>query len=352
MGVTQVDMVNLDPETVLVLSDADSSLGRLAGAMSGTSVWSSVGGRPAALHVLHSPRPVTELLLTREAAASCRIEGNHSSLADVLRANAFGHGTPGSDIRAIQDYAGALSMGSDRINRLPLGLRLIRELHIALMQSSPKRDRQPGQYRDAPGLEHALEDLEGLFDEAVRLPVLIQIALLHGRLAKLRPFSEGNGELGRIMIMLHLLKRRILPLPVLDLSAYFERHRDEYLERLHADGVHGEIQQWLQFFLAGVAVQAAETLCRLGRLELLWERYRMELVSSRSRAKEVVDLLLVNPFITVRQVQAALGVTQPGALKLLRGIEQRGWLQCLGTVGRGGRAHWVAPEVMRLIEAG
>lgn len=96
-------------------------------------------------------------------------------------------------------------------------------------------------------------------------------------------------------------------------------------------------------------MQARDAIERAERLADLREHYRLELASSRSRASEVVDLMMANPFVTVRQVQERLGVTQPGALNLLRGIERRGWLRDLGTLGRGGRTYWVAPKVLSVI---
>jgi hypothetical protein len=100
-----------------------------------------------------------------------------------------------------------------------------------------------------------------------------------------------------------------------------------------------------------VAVQSVDAIQRAELLADIRERYRRAFAASRSRAPEVVDLIMANPYITVRQVQTALGVTQPGALNLLRSVEQRGWLRELGTVGRGGRAFWVAPEVLEVITA-
>lgn len=364
MHLAEVEALALDPRTVLALSHADSSLGRLAGAIPGALSGGLPGTFPGTLsgagdeiprtnpHISLDPRMVVEALITREAIASCRIEGNRSSMAAVFQANAFGHETPGSGVRAVQDYISALKSGLGRLAQQPLGSRLLRELHIALMMGVPRRNRQPGQYRRAPGLVSALGELDALLDEDVRLPVLIQGALFHCRFAKLQPFSEGNGEIGRLMIGLHLVQRQAIPLPLLDLSTYFETRRDEYLESMHAVGDHDEIQSWLHFYLTGVAVQATDTLDRMVRLCGLRERYRTELSSSRSRATEVVDLLFVNPVVTIRQVREGLGVTQPGALKLLRGLEQRGWVQNLGAVGRGGRAYWAAPEIMELIESG
>jgi Fic family protein len=198
-------------------------------------------------------------------------------------------------------------------------------------------------------MEGALDDLERYLNDDVRLPVLIRCALVHYQFETIHPFLDGNGRLGRLLAVFYLVQQQVLPQPLLYLSAYFETHRGEYYDRLQAVRERGEIQEWLQFFLTAVAVQATDAIERAERLADLRERYRRDLAAVRSRAPEVMDLLMANPFITVRQVQTSLGVTQPGALNLLRGIEGRGWLRELGTIGRGGKVYWVAPEVLEVI---
>jgi Fic family protein len=347
-------VLSLDGATVMALSDADSSLGRLAGA-----------GR-----LLPNPHILVDPYIVREAVASSRIEGTQASLSEVMQANATGQSAPGSDVREVQNYIAALNSGLERLVHLPLCLRLIRDVHTILMEGVRGQERRPGEFRitanwigsptatpdDAvfvPPLPddmfRALDDLEAFLNEEVRLPVLVRCALLHYQFETIHPFLDGNGRLGRLLAVFYLVQQGVLPQPLLYLSAYFEAHRGEYYDRLQEVRERGQIQQWLQFFLTAIAVQAADAIERAERLADVRERYRRGLVSSRSRAAEVVDLLMANPFITVRQVQTSLGVTQPGALNLLRGIEHRGWLTPLGTIGRGGRAYWVARDVLEVV---
>lgn len=344
----------LDATTVLALSNADSTLGRLAGA-----------GR-----LLPNPHVLVDPYVTREAVASSRIEGTQASLSEVLAANATGHRKPGSDVREVQNYIDALNLGLRRLSEIPLSLRLIREVHAVLMEGVRGQERRPGEFRTTPNwigsatdtpdnatfvpplpeeMGPLLDDLERFLNEEVRLPVLVRCALAHYQFETIHPFLDGNGRLGRLLAVFYLVQRQILPQPLLYLSAYFEQHRGAYYDHLQAVRERGSMQEWLQFFLTAVAVQARDAIERAERLADLREHYRLELASSRSRASEVVDLMMANPFITVRQVQERLGVTQPGALNLLRGIEGRGWLQDLGTLGRGGRTYWVAPEVLSVI---
>jgi Fic family protein len=294
-------------------------------------------------------------------------------VSEVLEANATGQSLPGSDVREVQNYIAALTEGLRRLAEIPLCLRFLREVHAVLMRGVRGQERQPGEFRTSPNwigsptdtpdnatfvpplpgdMRRSLDDLEQFLNEDVPLPVLIRCALLHYQFETIHPFLDGNGRLGRLLAVFFLVQQEVLPQTLLYLSPYFEGHRSEYYERLQAVREQGCIQEWLQFFLTAAAVQAADAVARAERLGDVRERYRRELAAtgSRSRAGEVVDLMLDNPYITVARVQKALGVTQPGALSLLRRIEQRGWLQDRGTSGKGGRVVWVAPEVLCVIE--
>jgi Fic family protein len=347
-------VLTLQPETVLALSRADTALGRLAGA-----------GR-----LLPNPHVLVNPYITREAVASTRIEGTQASLSEALEATATGHVRPGSDVREVQNYIAALGRGLSLLTELPLCLRLLREVHAVLLEGTRGQERNPGELRTSPNwigsptdtpenavfvppppdeMLRSLDDLELYLNEHVRLPALVRCALVHYQFETIHPFLDGNGRLGRLLAVFYLVHQQLLPQPLLYLSAYFETHRSEYYERLQAVRERGELQEWLQFFLTAVAVQATDAIERAERLADLREGYRRDLAATRSRAVEVVDLLMANPFITVRTVQDNLRVSQPGALNLLRGLQSRGLLDPLGTVGRGGRNYWVARGVLDVI---
>jgi Fic family protein len=171
---------------------------------------------------------------------------------------------------------------------------------------------------------------------------------MHYQFETLHPFLDGNGRLGRLLIIFFLLKEGHLPSPLLYLSAYFELYKDEYYDRLQGVREKGQLQEWVQFFLRAVEVQAVDAVNRAERLTDLRENYRRRLHGSRSRAHEVVDLLLENPILTTASVARRLRVTAQGATNLLRQLEQVGVLDPLPRVpGRSNR--WVAREVYRVI---
>jgi Fic family protein len=139
-----------------------------------------------------------------------------------------------------------------------------------------------------------------------------------------------------------------MPAPLLYLSGYFDQRKSDYYDRLQHVRERGEITEWLQFFLDGVAVQAADAVDRAEQLSDLRESYRIKLRGG-SRAHEVVDLLFANPILTVRYVQEQLGVSQPGATNLLRRLAQADIVQEVGS-GSGVRHRWFASEVLKVLD--
>ena len=344
----------IEPDTIMLLSEADAALGRLAGA-----------GR-----LLPDPHLLVNAYLTREAVASSRIEGTQASVTEVFDAEVTGN-SGHHDVREVRNYIVALQYGLRRLEEnFPICLRLIREMHALLLTDVRGRDRTPGEFRRTqnwisspdnqprtarfvpPTVENmmpALDDWEKyLHDEAPRLPLLVRCALLHYQFETIHPFLDGNGRIGRLFIVLFLVRQGRLPSPLLYLSSYFDEHKKEYYDRLQYVRERGEIVEWLDFFLRGVAVQATDAIDRAELLADLRESYRLLLKGSRSRAIEVVDLLFANPVITVRHVQRLLDMSQPGATNLLRQITEAGVLREVGS-GPGIRHRWFADGVLDVL---
>jgi len=252
----------------------------------------------------------------------------------------------------------------------PISLRLIKEMHEILLRSVRGQDKTPGDFRRSQNwinspdnrpstatfvpppvdeMWRALNDWEKyLHDENPRLPMLIRCALLHYQFETIHPFLDGNGRLGRLFIVLYLTDRGRLPAPLLYLSGYFDQRKSDYYDRLQYIRERGEIAQWLQFFLDGVAVQAADAVERAEQLSDLRETYRLRLRGG-SRAHEVVDLLFANPILTVRHVQEKLGVSQPGATNLLRRLADEDIVHEVGT-GSGVRHRWFGLDVLKVLD--
>jgi Fic family protein len=341
-------------DVVRLLSAADTALGRLAGS-----------GR-----VLPDPHLLIAPYLAREALASSRIEGTQASLSDVFDAEA-GAVRPTHDVREVQNYIAAMEHGRTRLADLPLSTRLIREMHGVLLGGVRGLEKTPGEFRRTqnwicspenrpdtatfvpPTVEQmrpALDDWERfVHDPDPQLPLLVRTALLHYQFETIHPFLDGNGRIGRLLIVLHLIEQGPLVAPLLPISTHLELRRSEYYDRLRAVRERGEIDGWLRYFLGAVAEVAGDSVVRAERLMDLREKYRSGLRGSRSRAPEVVDLLFGNPVLTARLVANRLGMTPQGAVNLLRQLASLGTLRA-DVPGQGIVGRWYADDVLAILE--
>jgi Fic family protein len=320
------------PELVRALSDADRSVGRLAGE----------GARLPNPHLLIRP------FIRREAVLSSRIEGTHATLGEILavEAGASVERSP-ADLREVANYVFALEYGVERLSTLPLSLRLLREIHARLMTGVRGGQASPGEFRriqnwigsagctaanatyvpPPPGeMMEALDNLERFLHD-ISLPPLVQAALLHYQFEAIHPFLDGNGRVGRLLILLFLLERRILPEPLLYLSAFFEATRLEYYDRLRGVTERGEWESWIVYFLNGVARQSEDALSRAERINDLLDRWRRAMAGSSSATPlTVVDLLGANPYWTLPGIAQRLGVAYTTAQRAVQRLEGAGIL--------------------------
>lgn len=345
----------VDTQTQMSLSTADIAVGRLAGAA----------------RLLPNPGILIAPFASREALASSRIEGTQTSLSEIYAAEASQAGQ-NVDVREVRNYLRALDHGRARLRGgLPLSLRLVKEMHALLLDGVRGEERTPGEFRTtqnwigsqgatlttasfvpppAAQLQDALADWERFPHDDVAMPLLLQCGLLHYQFETIHPFLDGNGRLGRLFVILFLEARGVLSSPLLYLSAYFEAHRQEYYARLQAVREVGEAQQWLRFFLTGVADQATDALHRAERLVDIRERFLSTMIrGTRSRAPEVVDLMFENPVLTGPFVARRLGVTGQSGINLCRQLEASGLVKEMSRVP-GRRLRWVADEILEAIE--
>lgn len=318
------------PELVRALSDADRTIGRLAGE----------GGRLPNPHLLIRP------FVRREAVLSSRIEGTQATLGELLAAEAGAavERSP-ADLREVANYVVALEYGIKRLKKLPLSLGLLRELHQKLMAGVRGNYATPGEFRRSqnwigpPGstlanavyvppppteLMACLGDWEKFLHDR-SLPALVQIAMIHSQFEAIHPFLDGNGRVGRLLITLFLVEREILPTPLLYLSAFFEATRRDYYERLRGVTERGEWSEWLQYFLNGVARQAEDALGRAERINGHLAEWRVAAAGTSSRVPlALVDQLAANPFLTIKGAARRLDVAFTTAQRAVAKLEQLG----------------------------
>jgi Fic family protein len=181
------------------------------------------------------------------------------------------------------------------------------------------------------------------------MPLLVQDALLHVQFETIHPFLDGNGRLGRLMLVVFLIVRGRLTAPLLYLSAGIEHQRDRYYAALRATRTEGDALPWIELFLEAVRSQSIDAVTRAEKIIELRERYRTQATELGSvNALQLVDLMCENPIVTTRLVEARLGVARPTALRLLRQLADAGLLEEAAQGARGQR-RYVARDLMDLV---
>ena len=319
-----------------LLSTADRTLGRLDGS----------------IQTLPNPDLFVLMYVRKEAVLSSQIEGTQSSLNDLLRAEAriLDPNRP-TDVREVSNYVGALDHGLERLDELPVSVRLIREIHERLLRGVRGGRLQPGELRQSqnwigpagasiieatfipPPPHHvpdALGDLERFMHARDSMPALIRIGLIHAQFETIHPFLDGNGRVGRLLITFLLCEQGILQSPVLYLSHYFKANRTEYYEHLQDIRDEGAWEAWLQFFLRGVADVSREATETARAIVDLREKDRQAIVNELGRvagnALKVHELLFRFPLVSVNLIAETLGVSFTSANRLIDRMVESGIL--------------------------
>lgn len=316
-----------------LVADAERILGRLAG----------IG------YLVPNPDFLIIPYTRIEAVASTRIEGTQASLSELFYFEADTEKiAPTMDVLEVQNYIDALNLGIQQLDSLGLILRLIRKMHERLMSGvrGGTPDKTPGEIRTSQNwiggrnlneavyvppppeaLNDVLRDWERFLNEReTNLPLLIQCALLHYQFGAIHPFLDGNGRLGRLIIVLFLIERKALPYPLLYLSDYFERNRLEYYDLLLRVSQAGDWESWVSFFLRGVITQGESAIGSAKRIVDRREDLRRQLQASKVSASvlALLDLTFVNPVLSVRMASSRLGISFPTAQKALNQLQNEG----------------------------
>ena len=343
----------LPARLVTLLAEAEAALGRLAG----------VG------QLLPNPHLLIRPYLLREAVASTMIEGTQASLAEIFELGAAGD-QPNADVEEVLAYVDAMEWAVTAAQDLPLSNRMLLECHQRLLRGVRGADRRPGELRTTqnwigrPGstlatasfvppppdaLADAITDWERFANEQPDMPLLVQDALLHVQFETIHPFLDGNGRLGRLLLVLFLIVRGRLTAPLLYLSAGIERERDRYYAALRATRADGDAAPWIELFLESVRSQSLDAVSRAERIVDLRERYRATAANLGSvNALHAVDVICENPIVTTRLIESRIGVARPTALRLLRQLEGAGVLEEARQGARGQR-RYVALELMDVV---
>lgn len=314
--------IQFDAEMQSLLSLADRKLGRLDGIT----------------QILPNPDLFVAMYVRKEAVLSSQIEGTQASFADVLSAEYNQvEDQRRDDIGEISNYVSAMNWGLERLADFPLSLRLIREIHQKLLQNTRGSHRNPGEFRTSqnwigpagctlnnatfvppsvPDMEKALGELENYIYEDDQMPALVKIALIHAQFETIHPFLDGNGRMGRLLITFWLCQQEILTKPLLYLSYFFKQNRAEYYDRLMDVRKKGKWEEWIKFFLRGVAETSDESTKSAKEILELQKRCSDILLrkdGNNSHYQILLNDLFEKPFIQRNDVMTVLNVSNPTA---------------------------------------
>ena len=328
--------VEISGNLQVTLSQADRALGRLDGS----------------IQTLPHPDMFVYMYVRKEAVLSSQIEGTQSSLQDVLAAEArmLAPDRP-QDVDEVVNYVRAMKHGLARLAELPVSVRLIREIHAVLLHGVRGAHLTPGEIRTSQNwigpsgctlneatfvpppphdVAQHLSELERFLHTDTQLPLLIKIGLAHVQFETIHPFLDGNGRVGRLLVTFLLCERQVLLKPVLYLSYFFKRHRQQYYEHLQAVRDNGAWEEWLQFFLRGVIEVSGKATETARRILSLREQHRLAITEKLGRAAangyRVLEHLYQHPIVSVNEVQALIGTTYPAANDLVARLVECGIL--------------------------
>ena len=349
--------INWSAPLISALGEAERNLGRLA----------SLADTLPSAHIM--ARPFTR----REAVLSSRIEGTRASFVDLYRYESTQLSpleTP-SDVKEVHNYVRALDYGLKRLDELLVSLRLIREMHGILMEGVHGNYLTPGEFRRSqnwigiPGstlenatmvpppvdeMHTALDGLQKFIHAPSEIPQLVRAGMIHYQFEAIHPFLDGNGRVGRLLVILLLVQWGLISQPLLYLSAFFEAHRLDYYNHLLRVSQRGEWEGWLVFFLMGVSSQAQDAITRIERLGKLRTAYQERLRSERAaeRLFQTLDVLFERPILNIRQLEAALDVPYRTAQRYVERLVKIGILR--EVTGRSRNRLYRAEEILRALE--
>ena len=283
------------------------------------------------------PAIINYMYVRKEAVLSSQIEGTQSTLDDLMcHESKTAAGVPVDDVAEVSSYVAAINHGIKRLKKLPLSMRLIKEIHKILLSNSRGKHKTPGEIRRSqnwlggtrPGNAHfvppppdlvsgLLSDLEKFMHAKNKIPILVKAALIHHQFETIHPFLDGNGRVGRLLITLFLCDQDYLSSPFLYLSLFFKQHRNIYYDRLSEPRKNGDFERWINFFLEGVAVTAVDakkTLIKIKKLFAADDKKLTNLGRARNSAELVFSKFKQKPILTIAEITRLTKLSKPTAI--------------------------------------
>ena len=289
--------------------------------------------------------------ITKEATTSSRIEGTQTNIEEALVDKGDLDPEKRNDWQEVHNYVQAINVAVEQLPHMPLSNRLLRETHAVLLQGVRGKHKQPGEFRTSQNwigvsLKHAtfipphhqhvpelMSDLEKfMHNDQIHVPHLLKIALVHYQFETIHPFLDGNGRLGRLLVVLYLVSFGILHKPALYLSDFFERHKGEYYDHLMAVRSTHKVEPWVRFFLLGIRETAALSIQVFKDILALKERIEREQMPTfhlrrQANAQALMRRLYQTPMVSIKAVAQLIQAQTNTAAALVDDFVKLGILQ-------------------------
>lgn len=312
--------------------------------------------------------------ILKEAQLSSEIEGTQSTLDDVYRGEVEKESNYeiALDNEEIRNYEKAIKLGIKKIkNGQKLDEELIKELHFELLNGVRGKDKSPGKYKEYQNAigkrndtvetakfvpaspettPYLMKNLFKFLEKNEEINPLFKIALAHYHFEAIHPFRDGNGRLGRLLIILYLLKENILKQPLLYMSEYFNNNRDDYVDKLFLVSSESKTEDWLEFFLKALNTQSKRALDFVVKLDIYKKdlHNQLKLTTKSIKIFAVIDLLFKNPFITINEVKDKLEITYKSAQNLISILEEENIVKEI--TGKDRNKIYLAREILNILK--
>ena len=313
-----------------------------------------------------------QMFMVKEATLSSEIEGTRATMGDVLRGKKIieQDKEKREDIVEINNYSKALEIVLQ--SNTELNVTLLESLHRILLTGARGATKGPGEFKvyqngignredtldtakfvpASPQTTPALINNLMMFMNSKEYEPLYKIAISHYQFETIHPFRDGNGRLGRLLVMAQLCREDFLGYPIIYISEYFNRNRDTYTEKLFNVSAKGEVEDWVLFFLKGLEYQAAQSIRILNEL-LNYKTHLQEITHELSKSPNMhilIDSLFRSPYFDIEDVQNILKITQPAARSLVIRLVELGVVEEQHPLVKSRRKLYAARKILNIIE--